>query len=472
MTELTNPYLPGNVYIPDGEPRVYGDRVYLYGSHDLNGTRFPCEGDYECWSAPVSDLTQWRSEGTIYHRLQDSFIRRHCHDLRPFGKYLFAPDVVKVAGRWYLYYGVGMSGAGIGVAVASSPVGPFAYLGRVRYPNGKPLGEGRPLFTMPLGIPHFHKAGYPYDPALLYDQGRLFLYFGYGHCYLAELSTSDMRTMVRLPENGHFVSTDLLAGAGGWPIENAPSIRKIKGRYYLTYYAKHKRCHALCYATSSTPIGPFAYQGVLLSLGNLGVGDVTKPTAYQGNTHGGLFWAAGHYYQSYHRQTGGRFPDRQACLAELVMDKQGRFKTVEFKSQVKANGGLDWFRKYLANTACVLVNRHGRCRKRHSPCFGLQGDQQVVTNLVDGGVVGFKYLDFRAAPRQQKVTVWLAHARAGRIDVLVGRERQLAGTIEPRPGRTRFSAPVRVPQGIQAVYFRLWGLRGACLVAFKFSAVR
>lgn len=56
---LTNPYLPDDVYIPDGEPHVYGNRVYLYGSHDLDGTRFPCEGDYQCWSAPVDDLTKW-----------------------------------------------------------------------------------------------------------------------------------------------------------------------------------------------------------------------------------------------------------------------------------------------------------------------------------------------------------------------------------------------------------------------------
>ena len=29
-----NPYLPLDTYIPDGEPHVFGDRVYIYGSHD------------------------------------------------------------------------------------------------------------------------------------------------------------------------------------------------------------------------------------------------------------------------------------------------------------------------------------------------------------------------------------------------------------------------------------------------------
>ena len=30
-----NPYLPSWEYIPDGEPYVFGDRGYIYGSHDF-----------------------------------------------------------------------------------------------------------------------------------------------------------------------------------------------------------------------------------------------------------------------------------------------------------------------------------------------------------------------------------------------------------------------------------------------------
>ena len=36
-----NPFLPSYEYIPDPEPRVFGDRVYVYGSHDkFNGIAF------------------------------------------------------------------------------------------------------------------------------------------------------------------------------------------------------------------------------------------------------------------------------------------------------------------------------------------------------------------------------------------------------------------------------------------------
>ena len=36
-----NPILPLNEYVPDVEAHVFGDRVYLYGSHDkANSKRF------------------------------------------------------------------------------------------------------------------------------------------------------------------------------------------------------------------------------------------------------------------------------------------------------------------------------------------------------------------------------------------------------------------------------------------------
>lgn len=37
MNQVFNPYLPLYEYVPDGEPHVFGDRVYIYGSHDEAG---------------------------------------------------------------------------------------------------------------------------------------------------------------------------------------------------------------------------------------------------------------------------------------------------------------------------------------------------------------------------------------------------------------------------------------------------
>lgn len=61
--QAVNPILPSWEYIPDDEPHVFGDRVYLYGSHDKFDGREFCPLDYVCWSAPVSDLSDWRKGG-------------------------------------------------------------------------------------------------------------------------------------------------------------------------------------------------------------------------------------------------------------------------------------------------------------------------------------------------------------------------------------------------------------------------
>lgn len=63
-----NPYLPSWEYIPDGEPYVFGKRVYVYGSHDRFNSHAYCMNDYVCWSAPVDDLTDWKYEGVIYKK--------------------------------------------------------------------------------------------------------------------------------------------------------------------------------------------------------------------------------------------------------------------------------------------------------------------------------------------------------------------------------------------------------------------
>ena len=61
--QVYNPFLPLNEYIPDGEPHVFGDRVYIFGSHDREGGYTFCMEDYVTYSAPVDDLSDWRYEG-------------------------------------------------------------------------------------------------------------------------------------------------------------------------------------------------------------------------------------------------------------------------------------------------------------------------------------------------------------------------------------------------------------------------
>ena len=83
-----NPYLPLNEYIPDGEPHVFGDRVYLFGSHEEEGGKEFCNLGYEFYSAPLNDLSDWTSKGVNYEARQDP-------SYGPKNRYMYAPDVVR-----------------------------------------------------------------------------------------------------------------------------------------------------------------------------------------------------------------------------------------------------------------------------------------------------------------------------------------------------------------------------------------
>ena len=157
-----NPFLPLDTYIPDGEPHVFGDRVYLYGSHDKEGGETFCMLDYEVWSAPVDDLSDWSCRGASYSAAQDPLSKETG---RP---YLYAPDCVQGKdGRYYLYYCLsGDKGQGgyfgpVGVAVCDTPDGKFEFLGHVRFPDGT-------LCTRFV----------PFDPAVINDGGVIRLYYG------------------------------------------------------------------------------------------------------------------------------------------------------------------------------------------------------------------------------------------------------------------------------------------------------
>ena len=125
-----NPYLPSWEYVPDGEPHLFGDRVYVYGSHDAFGAPIFCVNDYVCWSAPKDDLSDWRFEGVIYRKTQDPGNRLGIRSL-------YAPDVTQGPdGRYYLYYAFDFLGE-MGVAGCDSPAGKYEFYGKVRHKDGR-----------------------------------------------------------------------------------------------------------------------------------------------------------------------------------------------------------------------------------------------------------------------------------------------------------------------------------------------
>ena len=399
-----NPYLPSFEYVPDGEPRVFGDRVYVYGSHDaFNGEGF-CVNDYVCWSAPVDDLGDWRCEGVIYPASRDPMNRDGSMKL-------FAPDVVRGPdGRYYLYYSLNGSTL-VSVAVCATPAGDYRFYGYVQRPDGTPYGSRDGDASC-------------FDPGVLAEGDRVYLYTGFAPgpgwlhdqlaksrrrmegAYCMELEP-DMITVRREPVViAPSVWNEAGTGFEGHAFFEASSIRKVGRAYYFVYSSILS--HELCYAVSHRPDGDFRFGGTLVSIGDVGLAGKQEPVNYTGNTHGGMAEIQGRWYIFYHRQTNKQCCARQGCAEPITIRPDGSIPQAEVTSCGLNGGPLAGTGQYEARIACNLGFREPSFGylavhepdTRH-PYFTQSGADredspgQYIANMAQGAWCGFKYFRFR-----------------------------------------------------------------------------
>lgn len=393
--QIWNPYMPSYEYVPDGEPHIFGDRLYIYGSHDrFNGTNY-CENDYVCWSAPVDDLSDWRFEGYIFRRSQ--------HSYPDDGDYLFAPDVVQGAdGRYYLYYSVSHSSR-MSVAVCDEPAGKYEYLGDVRAKDGHAYG------VQPGEL-------YQFDPGVFRDDdGTLYLYSGFcpktrqqdalgrqmPGAHVCRLE-ADMLTMVEEPEI--LIPRDFPCPEGAEFFE-APSMRKIRNTYYFIYSA---RCNGLHYATSDAPDGAFVYGGRIHSSSDVGLrGYTMEHAAYpNGNTHGSLIEVKGQFYIFDHRFSNNSSFCRQAVAEPVTITEDGRILQAEATSCGLNLAPLKGKGAYPAYIVCHLRNLEDRSYDFAKGCAPHMayltqdgedrecGPGQYLSHIQNGTIAGYKYFAF------------------------------------------------------------------------------
>lgn len=413
-TVAVNPFLPSYEYIPDAEPYVFGNRVYIYGSHDrFNGKDF-CMNDYVCWSAPTDDLGEWRKERTIYRATQDP--------LNEAGRqHLFAPDVaVGKDGRYYLFYCLHMSPT-VSVAVCDTPVGEYQFYGHIRYADGTLYGQ---------------KQGdvFNFDPGVLCDDdGKIYLYTGISHpvnaplrkhlegffqingSYCVELE-QDMLTLKSEPTLA--IPGEVCAKGTGFEEHSffeASSPRKIGDTYYLIYSSE--KSHDLCYAVSDSPATGFRYGGVIVSIGDVGIVEEGQARNYLGNTHGGIVEINGSWYVFYHRHTNQCRNCRQMCAEKIEIADSGSIQQVEVTSCGLNDGPLPGQGRYEARIACNLSSAEGTflyqkdkpAEEGMHPYFTQDGEDrednpnQYIANIRDGAWAGFKYFAMRGGAGKMKV---------------------------------------------------------------------
>lgn len=470
-----NPYLPSWEYVPDGEPHVFGSRVYVYGSHDRFGAPIFCVNDYVCWSADVNDLSDWRYEGVIYTRKQDPANRLGVRSL-------YAPDVTKGPdGRYYLFYAFDFMGQ-IGVAVCDTPAGKFQYYAKVHFPDGHVWGtkSGEP---------------FPFDPGVLTDEdGRVYLYSGFATKVPAIASrwhnlTNKGGVVVELEPDMCTIRTGPkllfpISGTQGafhdHAFFEASSIRKVDGKYCFVYSSEHN--HELCYAMADSPFGPFEFGGTLVDLGDLYLdGNIDEQHAanYLGNTHGGMCEINGQWYIFYHRQTNRSSYARQACAEPLKRMKDGRFLQAEVTSCGLNGGPLRGTGRYEARIACNLWSRNGTGRydtaghkgklKDH-PYFTQsmpdreENGDQYIANMQDGAVAGFKYFCLEEGTR---IAVETRGQGRGVMEVSCSPEfEEINARVQVNTEHSGRREDLAVTPGVHALYFRYQGDKSIDFVSF------
>jgi beta-xylosidase len=315
-----------SIYTADPSAHVFNGKIYIYPSHDIeSATPQDDEGghfdmkDYHVLSMDGIPLGGKASA----HKVTDNGVALDIKDVPWAGRQMWAPDAAFKNGTYYLYFPVKdkQDIFRIGVATSKSPTGPFK-------------AEPKPI-----------EGSYSIDPCVFTDtDGKSYMYFGgiWGGqlqrwatgSFDANGSKTDLKKDDE-PAIGPRMATmskDMLGFDGavkelqildenGKPLLGkdhdrrffeAPWIHKYKGKYYLSYSTGDT--HYICYATSSSPDGPFAYQGVVL-----------KPVVGW-TSHHSIIEFKGKWYLFYHDSSlsGGKTHLRSIKVMELTYDKDGR----------------------------------------------------------------------------------------------------------------------------------------------------
>jgi hypothetical protein len=280
-----------NQYSADPSARVFGDRVYVYPSHDILATEGRgrrgcfCMEDYHVFSSV--NLTDWTDHGIIVQQNKVPWVKPDSYSM-------WAPDCIYRNGKYFFYfpttpkdssYGPGFA---IGVAISDKPDGPFV--------------------PQPIPIKNVHGI----DPNVFIDKdGQPYLYWSRGNIYGVKLKDNmvelagDTVILKELPEKG---------------LKEGPYLFERNGIYYLTYPHVANKIERLEYATGNNPLGPFKFAGVIMD---------ESPTGCWTNHHSIIQFKNQWYLFYHHNDYSPKFDKARSIRADsLFFNADGSIKKV------------------------------------------------------------------------------------------------------------------------------------------------
>lgn len=290
-----NPLLPG-LGVCDPHVRVFGERAWLYATHDRSASNSSYVMD-EWWAWSSEDLVHWRRECILSPA--DTYIGsgfRSC----------WATDAAERDGRFFWYFSEGPRRTG--VVVSDSPGGPWSD------PLGRPLlDEG----TAPT------KA---YDPGVLVDRdGSAYIVFCVWDYHFARLR-DDMISLAETPRRLAIIGPEGPYGAGR--TDDKPFLHVRRGVYYLSW--------GCFYGMSDCVYGPYECRGSII------VEDrVAPPLRYRRHPvtmdrHGSFFeWKGQWFFICNDMSRSGSPYFRDSSLCRVVYRGDGTIEPVMLDEEVE-----------------------------------------------------------------------------------------------------------------------------------------
>jgi len=310
-----------HLYTADPSAHVFGDRIYIYPSHDLDkDVEENDRGDHYTMT-DYHVFSQAHPEGPV----TDHGECLHVRDVPWASKQMWAPDAAAKNGRYYLYFPARDKADifRIGVATAERPEGPFR-------PQPEPI-----------------KGSFSIDPCVFHDpSGKHYLYFGglWGgqlQCWATgqfiedappppphapallpkvALLRDDLLQFASAPRDLAIVDAEgslLKSGDIHRRFFEGPWMHRRGNTYYFSYSTGD--AHTLVYATADNPLGPFVFRGRIL---DPVIGWTTHHSILE---HGGRWWL---YYHDA-SLSGGKSHKRCVKVQELFYEADGSIRTLQ-----------------------------------------------------------------------------------------------------------------------------------------------
>jgi len=286
-----NPFILDQ-FSADPSARVFGDRVYVYPSHDIRcspGKGRPdwfCMEDYHVFSSP--DLVKWTDHGMIVSQSNVKWVD-------PAAYSMWAPDCIYRNGKYYFYFPTKAKDTStyekrfrIGVAISDKPYGPFI-------PREEPV-----------------KNVFGIDPNVFIDRdNQAYLYWSDRNIFSAKLKEN----MLELASG-----IDTLKGLPPKGLIEGPYLFERNGIYYLTYPHVENKVERLEYAIADNPLGPFRFTGVIMD---------ESPTGCWTNHHSIIQFKNQWYLFYHHNDLSPQFDkNRSVRVDSLFFNKDGTIKKV------------------------------------------------------------------------------------------------------------------------------------------------